>query len=124
MVQEVEYHLYWIDQLFDENCLSDFDKRFQEFSLLKPIATLMCYPFREDVEVDLLALKIAGVFPLHTSAVEEEILKVQADIDLKSMAPGQFGNLLTKEKHPNMRKCATALPFPTQRLFCQNTVPP
>jgi hypothetical protein len=55
MVQEVEYHLYWIDQLFDENCLSDFDKWFQDLALLEPNATFMSYPFREDVEVDALA---------------------------------------------------------------------
>ncbi|KAF7641054.1 hypothetical protein LDENG_00297180, partial [Lucifuga dentata] len=66
-----------------ENCLSDFDKRFQDFALLEPIATFMCYPFREDIEVDSLASKIA-MFHLNSSAVEEE-------------------------KYPNMRKCATSL---------------
>ncbi|KAG2458374.1 VIPR2 protein, partial [Polypterus senegalus] len=33
-----------------ENCLSDFDRRFQDFASLGPIATFMCYPFRKDVE--------------------------------------------------------------------------
>ena len=31
----------------------------------------------------------------------------QADIELKFRAHGQSGNLLTKEKYPTMRKCAT-----------------
>ena len=38
-----------------DNYPSEFDKRFQDFSLLEPVTTLMCYPFREDAEVDLLA---------------------------------------------------------------------
>ena len=38
-----------------DNCLSVFDKRFQDFALLEPVATFMCYPFRQDVEVDSLA---------------------------------------------------------------------
>ncbi|XP_072769214.1 general transcription factor II-I repeat domain-containing protein 2-like [Nerophis lumbriciformis] len=42
-----------------DNCLSEFDKRFQDFSLLEPVATFMCYPFREDAEVDSLASQIA-----------------------------------------------------------------
>ncbi|KAG2465869.1 ZN532 protein, partial [Polypterus senegalus] len=33
-----------------ENCLSDFDRQFQDSALLEPNATFECYPFREDVE--------------------------------------------------------------------------
>ncbi|KAG2457890.1 PEX19 factor, partial [Polypterus senegalus] len=33
-----------------ENCLSDFDRQFQDSALLQPITTFKCYPFREDVE--------------------------------------------------------------------------
>ena len=73
-------------------------------------------PMERTLKVDLL-------FHLNKSALEEE-LTVQADIELKSRAHGQFGNLLTKEKYPNMRTCATSLtalfgspyasqPFPT-----------
>eukprot|EP00106_Octopus_bimaculoides_P003084 XP_014770526.1 PREDICTED: general transcription factor II-I repeat domain-containing protein 2A-like [Octopus bimaculoides] len=93
-----------------DNCLSEFDKCFQDFALLKPVATFMCYPFREDAEVDFLASKIATLFHLNSSGVEDEILTLQADIQLKSRAHGQFWNLLTEKKYPNMRKCATSLP--------------
>ncbi|CAK6967628.1 general transcription factor II-I repeat domain-containing protein 2A-like [Scomber scombrus] len=92
-----------------DNCLSEFDKRFQDFSLLEPVATFMCNPFREDAEVDSQASKIATLFHLNSSGVEDEILTLQADIQLKSRAHGQFWNLLTQEKYPNMRKCATSL---------------
>ncbi|XP_051259245.1 general transcription factor II-I repeat domain-containing protein 2-like [Dicentrarchus labrax] len=92
-----------------ENLLSDFNKRFQDFALLEPVATFMCYPFRENADVDLLASEIATVFHLNSSGVEDEILTLQADIELKSRAHGQFWNLLTEEKYPNMRKCATSL---------------
>ncbi|KAL7870465.1 hypothetical protein SRHO_G00079620 [Serrasalmus rhombeus] len=90
-------------------CLSEFDKRFQDFALIEPIATFMCYPFREDAEVVSLASKIATLFQLNSSGVEDEILTLQANIELKSRAHGQFWNLLTEEKYPNMRKCATSL---------------
>ena len=89
--------------------VSEFDKRFQDFALLEPVATFMCYPFQEDVEVDSLASKIATLFHLNSSGVEDEMLTLQADIQLKARAHGQFWNLLTEEKYPNMRKCATFL---------------
>ena len=90
--------------------MSEFNRRFQDFALLEPVATFMCYPFREDVEVDSLASKIAMLFHLNSSGVEDEILTLQADIQLKARAHGQqFWNLLTEGKYPNMRKCATFL---------------
>uniref|UniRef100_A0AAY4B1F5 HAT C-terminal dimerisation domain-containing protein n=1 Tax=Denticeps clupeoides TaxID=299321 RepID=A0AAY4B1F5_9TELE len=63
-----------------DNCLSEFDIRYQDFSLLEPVTTFMY-----------------------------EILTLQADIELKSRVHGQFWNLLTEVKYPNMRKCATSL---------------
>ena len=72
------------------NCLSEFDKSFQDFTLLESVATLMCYPFREDAEVDLLASKIATLFHPNSSEVENEIFTLQSDIELKSRAHRQF----------------------------------
>ena len=69
----------------------------------------MCYPFREDGEVDSFASKIATLFYLNSSEVEDEILTLQADIQLKSRAHGQLWNLITEEKYPNVRTCATSL---------------
>ena len=92
-----------------DKCLSEFDKRFQDFSLLEPVATFMCYPFRGDAEVDSLASKMSTLFHLNSSGVEDEIMTLQADIQLKSRAHGEFWNLLTEEKYPNVRKCATSL---------------
>ena len=92
-----------------ENCLSDFDKWLQDFALLEPIATFMCYQFSEDIEVDSPVSKIATLFHLNLSAGWDEMLTLQADIQRKSRAHGQFWNLLTEEKYPNMRKYATSL---------------
>lgn len=92
-----------------DTVLSDFDRRFQDFALLEPVATFMCFPFREDAEVDVLASKISTMFQLSSAEVEDEILSLQADINLKSRANEQFWSLLTEEKYPNMRKCATSL---------------
>ena len=91
--------------------LSDFHKRFQDFALLEPIATFMCFPFAEDTDdVESVASKMATLFNMDSSALENEILALQADIQLKSRARnGDFWNLLTKERYPNIRKCAASL---------------
>uniref|UniRef100_H2Z397 HAT C-terminal dimerisation domain-containing protein n=1 Tax=Ciona savignyi TaxID=51511 RepID=H2Z397_CIOSA len=88
---------HYTEQITD--CLSEFDKRFQDFSLLEP----------KDVEVDSLASNIASLFHMNSSGVEHEILTLQTDIELKSRAHGQFWNLFTEEKYPNIRKCAISL---------------
>ncbi|XP_068191985.1 zinc finger BED domain-containing protein 5-like isoform X1 [Antennarius striatus] len=92
-----------------DNYLSEFDKCFQDFSLLEPVAAFMCNPFQEDVEVDSLVSKIEALFHLNSSGVKDDILTLQDDAQLKSRAHGQFWKLLTEEKYPNMRKCATSL---------------
>ena len=91
-----------------DNCLSEFHRRFQDFALLKPVATFMCYPFQEDVVVVSLASKITTLFHLNSSEVEDEILTPQADLQIKARAHGQFWNLLIEDKYPNIRKCATS----------------
>ena len=70
----------------------------------EPIARFMCYPFREMVDVD--SHQRLQQFHLNTSAVEKELMRAQADVELKSKSHWQFGNLLTKEKYPNIRKCS------------------
>lgn len=83
-----------------DNCWSEFGKRFQDVALLEPVATFMYYPFRDDIEVDSMTSKIATLFHLYSSGVEDEILPLQTDIQLKARAHGQFWNLLTEEKYP------------------------
>ena len=72
--------VHYTDQT--EKGLSDYDKGCPDFPLLEPIATFMCYPIREDAEVDLLTSQIATLFHLNPSAVEDEILTLQADNDI------------------------------------------
>ena len=55
-----------------DNCLSEFDKHFQDSALLESVATFICYPFQEDAEVDSQASKIATLFHLNSSGVEDE----------------------------------------------------
>ena len=53
---------------------------------------------------------MATLFNMDTSEVENEILKLQNDIQIKSMATGgSFWNLLSKEKYPSVRKCSMYL---------------
>ena len=69
----------------------------------------MCYPFQKDLVVVSLASKITTLFHLYSSEVEDEILTLQADLQIKAKAHGQFWNLLIEDKYPNTRKCATFL---------------
>ncbi|KAJ4922642.1 hypothetical protein JOQ06_024763 [Pogonophryne albipinna] len=93
------------------NITSDFEKRFRDFALLEPIATFMCYPFSEDHDIDSLAQNIGAVFHLNPSALEDEMLSLQADIQLKARAhAGQFWNLFRVEKYPNLFRYQPAHP--------------
>lgn len=70
----------------------------------------MCFPFGKETGVDLLDSKIGSVLHMNLLALEDEILSLQADIEVKVRASaGQFWNLLTEERYPNIRKCATPL---------------
>lgn len=92
------------------NIIADFDLRFQDFAILEPVATFMCFPFGVEVDVDEIATKIASLFHMETSAVESEILTLQSDLQIKSRASGEhFWNLIVEEKYPNMRKIAMYL---------------
>ena len=97
----------YINQI--DNCLSEFHRRFQDFALLVPVATFMCYPFQEDVVFVSLASKITTLFHLNSSEVEDKILTLQADLQIKARAHGQFWNLLIEDKYRNIRKCVTFL---------------
>ena len=65
---------------------SEFDKRFIDFASDEPIATYMCFPFGTDTDVEDIASKIGSLFQLDISAVENEMLSLQNDIEMKSSA--------------------------------------
>lgn len=69
---------------------SDFDRRFQDFALLEPVATFMCFPFGDEHEVDSLASDLGKLFQMNPSALEDEVLALQTDIQVKARASGQF----------------------------------
>lgn len=63
-----------------------------------------------------IASKVKSLFDLESSAVEDEILTLQNDIDIKARStaaqPGEHGvfwNQLTGKKYPNLRRCALNL---------------
>ena len=100
-----------IQSRFDQ-WLTEFHKLFQHFALLEPVAAFIYCRLWEEVDVDSFLSKRANAFHLEMciqAAVEDEILTLQADIQLRSRTHGQFWNLFTEEKYPNMRKCATSL---------------
>ncbi|XP_042208599.1 EPM2A-interacting protein 1-like [Homarus americanus] len=66
---------------------------------------------------------MASVFNMDISEVENELLKLKNDIQIKSMATGgSFWNLLSEEKYPNVRKCAMYLTaFFGSTYLCEST---
>ena len=106
-----------------QNLVSDFDRRFQDIAAMEPVATYMCFPFGKDTNVEDIASRMATLFNMDTSEVENEILKLQNDIQIKSMATGgSFWNLLSEEKYPNVRKCSMYLTvFFGSTYLCEST---
>ncbi|XP_042216874.1 EPM2A-interacting protein 1-like [Homarus americanus] len=83
----------------------------------------MCFPFGKITNVEDIASRIESVFNMDISEVENEFLKLKNDTQIKSRATGgSFWNLLSEEKYPNVRKCAT---YPTaffeSTYLCEST---
>ena len=72
---------------------SEFDKHFTDFASVEPIATYMCFPFATDIDVDDIASKMGALFQLDTTAVENKILSLQNDIQIKSRATTERGEV-------------------------------
>lgn len=71
------------------NIIADFDRRFQDFAILEPVATFMRFLFGVEVDVVEIATNIASCFHMETSAVKSEILTLQSDLKIKSRALGE-----------------------------------
>ena len=86
-----------------------FDKCFIDFASVEPIATYMCFLFATYINVEDIASKIGALFQLNIAAVENEMLSLQNDIEMKSRASTErekIWKLLLEEKHPNIKICA------------------
>nr|XP_055065219.1 general transcription factor II-I repeat domain-containing protein 2A-like [Misgurnus anguillicaudatus] len=99
-----------------QSILAEFERRFTDFASIEPVASYMCYPFGANIDVGDIAAKIKSLFDLKSSDLEDEILTLQNDIEIKarstSAQPGEhvvFWNLLAEEKYPNLRRCALNL---------------
>ena len=69
----------------------------------------MCFPFATDIDVEDIASKIGSLFQLDITAVEEEMVSLQNDIEMKSRASierEKIWKVLSEEKYPNIKKCA------------------
>ncbi|KAK7158529.1 hypothetical protein R3I94_004989 [Phoxinus phoxinus] len=93
-----------------QSILLEFERRFTDFGSIEPVASYLCFPFGPSIDVDSIASKIVSLFHFDNTAVENEILTLQNDIEIKSRATsdmnGEFWNLLTEQKYHNLRKCA------------------
>ena len=78
---------------------SEFERRFTDFASIEPVASYMCYPFGASIDVGDIAAKVKSLFDLESSALEDEILTLQNDIEIKagstSVQPGEHSVLET-----------------------------
>ncbi|KAJ3601587.1 hypothetical protein NHX12_032555 [Muraenolepis orangiensis] len=75
-----------------QSILTEFESRFTDFSSIEPIASYLCFPFGGSIDVDEIVSKVNSLFDLDSSAVENEILTLSNDIDIKSSTtPGTSG---------------------------------
>lgn len=84
--------------------LKEFDKRFLKLSELEDIATYLSYPFNDNIDVESVAQKL-DKFLNNTdlAGLEEEIINLKCDINLKSMvSDSNFWKLINKDKYPNI----------------------
>ena len=67
---------------------SEFDKCFIDFASVEPIDTYMylCFPFPTNINVEDITSKIGALFQLDITAVKNEMLSLQNDIEMKSRA--------------------------------------
>ena len=86
---------------------SEFERRFTNFLSIEPVAS---------IDVVDIATKVKSLFDLESSALEDEILTLQNDIEIKarstSAQPGEhevFWKLPMQEKYPNLRRYALKL---------------
>lgn len=83
--------------------LNEFDRRFLKLSELEDIACFLSYPFN-DIDVESLAQKLHNFLnTTNIAELEEEILNIKCDINLKSMvSDSNFWKLISKDKYPNI----------------------
>ncbi|MBN3277258.1 GT2D2 protein, partial [Polyodon spathula] len=92
----------YIEQVY--KIITEFDRRFQDFAVLEPVATFLCFSFGVEVDVDEIATKIASLFHMETSAVESEILTLQSDLQIEGIGgrllePYRGGKISKYEKN-------------------------
>jgi hypothetical protein len=73
---------------------------------MEPVVTFMTYPFGI-VDVEDMSTKLNTLFSLDSTVVENEVLILQSDIQLKAHSSDiNFWNLLSEEKYPTVKKVA------------------
>ena len=117
--------------------VSEFDKLFQDFSLLEPVTTiLLWYPFREDAEVDSLASKSQHCFTWtllewkmrfwhykQTFSWSLELMECSGTYLQRKSTP-TWGNVLPPWLLYSALLIYVSQPFPTWRSLSPSTFPP
>lgn len=87
--------------------LNEFERRFSDIKKLEKILSFMSYPFTCQ-NVQEIVLDISKTFDKELNKVEDEILKIISDINIKARAGdcNQFWSFLSAEKYPLLKQVA------------------
>ncbi|KAK7896044.1 hypothetical protein WMY93_021369 [Mugilogobius chulae] len=96
-----------------ESISAEFERRFTDFALIEPLATYMCNPFATNVDVDYITSKVGTLFNMESSAVENEVLSLQNDIEMKAKAASA-----QPDGPPGALFGVTSLDCPLWSVFC------
>ncbi|CAM4659072.1 unnamed protein product [Leuciscus chuanchicus] len=94
-----------------QSILLEFERRFTDFGSIEPVASYLCFPSGPSIDVDCVASKIVSLFHLDNTAVENEILTLQNDIEIKSRATSDMNGefwLATSSYCPDYEKLAAS----------------
>uniref|UniRef100_A0A803JGL7 DUF4371 domain-containing protein n=1 Tax=Xenopus tropicalis TaxID=8364 RepID=A0A803JGL7_XENTR len=86
-----------------EKLIRDFDKRFADFQIIEPVVTFLSNPFM-DTDVCYTAEQIANIFKVSVLEVENEIITLRTDVQLKSRSlQNDFWKLVEICKFPILK---------------------
>lgn len=84
-----------------QKLLEQFENRFQQFSIIEPVASFFVNPFNPQINISEVANSMGKIIQEEASSIEDEILNIQTDIVLKSCGLNEnIWNLAEDKKYP------------------------
>lgn len=90
--------------------IDDFDVRFNDFKKLEDVIPFISFPFKEDLNTQVIAKKAAHLFQIDEVSLEDEMINMRCNVYLKARSSeNNFWHLVNKKEFPNLRRCAESV---------------